>query len=421
MRLGPRLLPLSNAGLLFVALAMSCLVFLLPNHALAAVTLVQTKTNFGTATSSAVSFAPAATAGRLLIVVCATKGSSVITGPSGYNSIINQSGTMSQAIFYKIAVGGETNVTCNFSSSLLGGIHIYEYSGLHTYSSYETSNSVPSFGTGVTANSGTISTTHANDLIFAAVSNDSGLSTTSWNNSFIDQTISGNGFGQNKGGGSTRIYFDAAAYNSVTAGNYSGAASFGSTTNWRGQIIAFRAMSNSPSLSVDIVDGSGNPVASPSTTTTSFSKGFTCQTPTGTLGTATQKIRINNTTDNPSWVLAIAATSGPTARWLSGSNSYDFNDPAGSTAGCTNGQLSFNPSVSTITPQSNCPATSLVKGAESGFVQGTNNSISLITASSPAYIDCYWDITGVGLSQKVPANQPSGNYSLNLTLTITAN
>jgi hypothetical protein len=170
-----------------------------------------------------------------------------------------------------------------------------------------------------------------------------------------------------------------------------------------------------------MVDGSGNGVASPSVTTTSFSKGFSCQTPTGTLGTATQKIRINNTTDNPAWTLAIAASGGPTTRWVSGSNSYDFNDAGGSPAGCSNGQLSINPSVSTITPQTNCTSTGVAKGAASAFSQGTTDSISLVTANNPAYIDCYWDITGINLSQKVPANQPSGNYSINLTLTLTAN
>jgi hypothetical protein len=330
---------------------------------------------------------------------------------------------MSQAIFYKVAAGGETNVTCGFSSSSLGGIHIYEYSGVHAYMTYEAFNTTASFGNGNAVDSGTVATIHANDFLFAAISNDGGLITDPWGNSFTDQTSSGSGFGQIAGKKADRTYFDAAARTVSTSGSYNTTTNFqnGGVANWRGQIVAFRALAASPSLAVDIVDGSGNPVASPSITTTSFSKGFSCQTPSGTLGTTTQKIRINNSTDNPSWALAIAATSGPTARWVSGSNSYDFNDPSGSTAGCTNGQLSFNPSVSTITPQTNCPSTGLTKGSLSAFVQNTNNSIGLITASAPAYIDCYWDITDIALSQKVPASQPSGSYSLNLTLTITAN
>jgi hypothetical protein len=389
----------------------------------AAVTLVQTKVNFGTGTSITATLSPAAVAGHTLIVVCANNGASTIGGPAGYASIVNESGDMSQAIFYKIAAGGETNISCSFSSNALGGVHIYEYSGLHSYMGYEAFNSSPSYGNGNAISSGTVTTVHANDFLFTAISNDSGLVTDTWNNSFVDQTQSGSGFGQPGGKKADRTYFDAAARTVSSAGSYNATTTFQNSgvANWRGQIVAFRAMSASPSLGVDMVDGSGNGVASPSVTTTSFSKGFSCQTPTGTLGTATQKIRINNTTDNPAWTLAIAASGGPTTRWVSGSNSYDFNDAGGSPAGCSNGQLSINPSVSTITPQTNCTSTGVAKGAASAFSQGTTDSISLVTANNPAYIDCYWDITGINLSQKVPANQPSGNYSINLTLTLTAN
>jgi hypothetical protein len=355
-----------------------------------------------------------ATSGNLLVVICSSNDNVTITGPAGYTPIVNESGTMSQAMFYKKAVGNEQTIGCTFSGGATNAVQILEYSGVHQYMTLEGSSS--NSGTGTAITSGNVNILHANDLLVAAaISNQQ--NPINWSSPFTLRSHNE----KNSGGGKASRIAVATADNSVSAtGTYNAAATTGNEA-WRGQIVAFRAMSASPSLGVDMVDGSGNGVASPSVTTTSFSKGFTCQTPTGTLGTATQKIRINNTTDNPAWTLAIAASSGPTARWVSGSNSYDFNDASGSPAGCTNGQLSINPSVSTITPQTNCQSTGVAKGAASAFSQGTTDSISIATANSPAFIDCYWDITGINLSQKVPANQPSGDYNINLTLTLTAN
>jgi len=181
-------------------------------------------------------------------------------------------------------------------------------------------------------------------------------------------------------------------------------------------------------LTVDIVDGSGNPVGGPSIALGAVSASLDCQTSTGTLGVAAQKIRVDNTTNIPAWSLTIAATGGPTALWSAGTPKYDFNDASGSPVGCADGgdtdayagQLTVNPSGATITAQGGCNNTGLSLGASAAFVQGTTDAVTLLGASGSAATQCYWDLANVAISQKIPAEQAVGGYSLDLTLTVTA-
>jgi hypothetical protein len=77
-------------------------------------------------------------------------------------------------------------------------------------------------------------------------------------------------------------------------------------------------------LTADIVDGAGSSVASPGVAMSTANLLFNCQTITGTFGTASQKLRVNNTTVSPAWTVSIAATGGATSNWSSGPNQYDF-------------------------------------------------------------------------------------------------
>jgi hypothetical protein len=184
-----------------------------------------------------------------------------------------------------------------------------------------------------------------------------------------------------------------------------------------------------PTLSVDIVDAADVSVVSPSLSMSSVTASGVCQTSTGTLGVAAQKIRVSNTTITPSWSLSIAATAGATGNWSTGTKTYDFNDGAGGVAGCSDGadadslagQLSVDPSVGTITPQSGCSATGLTKGTSSAFNQSVTDNITIMSASASAATNCYWDLIGVALSQKVPELQAMGTYSLPITITVVAN
>jgi hypothetical protein len=190
---------------------------------------------------------------------------------------------------------------------------------------------------------------------------------------------------------------------------------------------------NAGVLSTDILDASQVTVASPSFSMTAKSTSFTCQSggsaSTGTLGSNTQRLYVNNPgASNTGFTLTMAATSGPTAVWTSGGNTFDFNDAGGS--GCTDGadtdsvagQLTVDPSVSTITTDcgGTCTSTGVAKGTSTGYVEGGPDSVTLINAGPTS--DDIWRgyMTGAGLSQTIPASQPGGTYTLNMTLTATA-
>ncbi len=182
-------------------------------------------------------------------------------------------------------------------------------------------------------------------------------------------------------------------------------------------------------LTVDIVDASGVSVVSPTVAMNTASVSLNCQSISGVFGAASQKIRVNNGTATPGWTLTVAATAGSTITWSSGTEQYDYNDSSGTPAGCDDGgdadtqagRLGFNPSTATIDSQSGCTAAGLSLGSAANFAQGTVDNLTLATASSGAGTGCYWDITGIATSQQLPAEKGAGNYTINLTLTVTAN
>lgn len=175
---------------------------------------------------------------------------------------------------------------------------------------------------------------------------------------------------------------------------------------------------NPGTLSTDIMQTDDTtPVANPAVAFPTIGRSFACQTNTATLGDSSDKINVTNFAVNNGWTLAIAATSGPTATWKSGSDTYKFNDAAGS--GCTNGQMTIDPSASTVTTDcsSVCNSVTVSKGSSTAFNSGTTDSATLMSTSNGTAWKGY--LTGVSLSQKIPASQVSGNYSLGMTITVT--
>lgn len=180
-------------------------------------------------------------------------------------------------------------------------------------------------------------------------------------------------------------------------------------------------------LSVDIVDAGGTPVSTPSIAMGAIALSFTYQTVNGTFGASTQKIRVDNTTGNPQWSLSLAATNGATAFWDGTPADYDFNDPtAGAVDGAGDadilgGQMTINPSGATIAPQNGCNTTGLSLGSSAAYSQGVTNTITLLSAGASAGTNCYWDTTGISVSQTIPKEQPvASDYNINMTLTVTA-
>jgi hypothetical protein len=194
----------------------------------------------------------------------------------------------------------------------------------------------------------------------------------------------------------------------------------------------FNQTINAGVLSTDILDASGVTVASPSVSMTAKNLSFTCLTggsaSTGIFGTNTQRVYVINPGGaNSGWTLTLAATSGPTALWTSGGNTFDFNDAG--TSGCSDGvdtdtkagQLTVDPSVSTLTTDcASCVVTNVTKGSSTAYVEGTTNSVTLLNAAAAS--DDVWRgyITDATLSQTIPAETPPGAYTLNMTLTATA-
>jgi hypothetical protein len=178
---------------------------------------------------------------------------------------------------------------------------------------------------------------------------------------------------------------------------------------------------NDGALTADILQSDDNtPVASPTVGFTALNRSFSCQTNTATLGDTDNRIYVTNFDDVTTGFHVTMAASSPTATWTDTTHSYDFNDPTGSTAGCTNGQLTVDASGADVTLNCNsaCNAASITKGTSTGFNQGTTDAVTLFTNASTEAWRGY--ITGIDLSQKIPASQEAGVYSLGMTITAAA-
>lgn len=197
------------------------------------------------------------------------------------------------------------------------------------------------------------------------------------------------------------------------------------TTSQAANTPTFSQTINNGTLGVDVVDGSGNTVASPSVSFGALTFSFTNQSSTGTLGTASAKIRMSNPTGTATWSATIAATSGATATWSNGSSTFDFNDPTasatdGADADSVGGQLTVNASGATLAGAfGSCATTGLTLGSSTAFSEGVTNSVTLTTAGGTAATYCRWDLTNVALTQTIPAGQIAGAaYTIGMTLTI---
>jgi len=193
--------------------------------------------------------------------------------------------------------------------------------------------------------------------------------------------------------------------------------------------VTFSQTINDGTLSIDIVDNSGNTVSSPSATFGGLTFSFNSQTATGTLGTSSQRIRVYNPTGTNTWTASIAATGGPTALWTSGSDTYDFNDSHSdgtddADTDTVGGRLTVDPSVGTVAgvpDNTTCsPTTGITKGSSSAFreIASAVSSITLLSGGASATPYCRWDLTGVSLSQVIPPSQATGTYNLSFTVTI---
>ena len=182
-------------------------------------------------------------------------------------------------------------------------------------------------------------------------------------------------------------------------------------------------------LAVDIVDGSYVTVGSPTMAMSAAIFSFSCQTKTGSFGTASDQIYVSNpdAADN-GWTVSLAAAA-TTDIWDSAGTDFDFNDSSGS--GCTDGadagdtvggQMTVDASVATLAAGSSGAATTnITKGSSAPFVEGTTDTITILTGAAGSADIGDWTLQGVSVSQKIPAEQPAASdYDINMVLSITA-
>ncbi len=214
----------------------------------------------------------------------------------------------------------------------------------------------------------------------------------------------------------------------LVAGSFFGAAQAADTSDFTQTISA-------GTLTTDIRDSSRNAVASPAVAFSAVTFSFDCQAggsaSTGTFGTSDERLYVDNPdAADGGWTLAVAATSGASATWSDGgTNTYDFNDPSGSTAGCDDGadgdsvagQLTLDPTAGSITTDySGSDTTGITLGSSTAFNEGTTDSVTLINAGASSADIWRGYLTGVSASQTIPAEQAAAGYTLNMTLTATA-
>lgn len=163
-------------------------------------------------------------------------------------------------------------------------------------------------------------------------------------------------------------------------------------------------------LSTSIRSASGGIVSSPSFAMSSVQASTGQQTSTGTFGSSDQRITVDNPGGaNNGWNLSWQATTPGTATWTSGSNTYAYNGAPAT------GQLTVNPSAGTITAVTG--GTSGVSLSSSAAFSGTS-PLSLIVASAASADIWNGYVTGIGLSQTIPAGTPVGNYTISMTQTV---
>jgi len=201
---------------------------------------------------------------------------------------------------------------------------------------------------------------------------------------------------------------------------------------------------NAGSLSVDIVDGSYNPVTSPTMDMDAVDFSFSCQTASGTFSSSTEQIYVKNPDAADSgWSITLAASS-PTSIWDSAETDFDFNDPDGADsegAGCVDsdgdastgdnsdgdsfaGQMTVDPSSATLATGgcSSCTTDNITKGSSASFDEGNTDSITILSGATESDDIGDWTLQGVDINQTIPAEQPAADdYSIDMVLTVTAN
>lgn len=165
-------------------------------------------------------------------------------------------------------------------------------------------------------------------------------------------------------------------------------------------------------LSTDIRNASGTVIADPAFPMSAVVASTQPQTATGTFGSTTQRVTVDNPGGaNGGWTLAWNASTPGTGVWESGANTYSYNGTAAT------GQLTVDPAAGALTAAVGGTA-GVTLGSSAAF-SGTT-PVTLITAAANSADMWNGYVRGIGLSQTIPAGQAVGSYTLDMTQTVTA-
>jgi glucose/arabinose dehydrogenase/PKD repeat protein len=174
-------------------------------------TFVQTRAKeVNSGTTNALAFNSANTAGNLIVAYVVWNNTGAVSlsdsHGNGYTSAAGRttwgSGWSSQVFYAKGIAGGTNTVTATFASSISGWavLYIHEYSGVDTVSPVDTA--ATATGTAAAMSSGSLTTSNASDLLFAAGASSGTVSaggsgyttrTTSFGNRTMDRNVTSTG------------------------------------------------------------------------------------------------------------------------------------------------------------------------------------------------------------------------------------
>lgn len=180
----------------------------------------------------------------------------------------------------------------------------------------------------------------------------------------------------------------------------------------------FQLTINPGSLGVDIVDDTYTTVGTPVVQFNAVSSSLDCASTTGILGTSSEQIYITNpdASDN-GYTVSLAATDSISGAWSDGTNTFAYNNEAGS--GCDAGQLTISGGIISDGKLASDSTTGIV--TVGGAFTSTVSSVTLISAPAESADISEVVATGFSLTQQIPARTPASSYSLPMTLTIMGN
>lgn len=167
-------------------------------------------------------------------------------------------------------------------------------------------------------------------------------------------------------------------------------------------------------LSTDVIDASGNTVANPTITFPVKTQEASVQTSNATYPSGTNRALVSNPGATSAWRLQLQAEDGEGALWErdGGGATFDYNGTA------AQGQMTIDATSGTATLATlHGTATGITQQASpQAFAAAPNHVLDILTASGGVMWEGY--LTGINISQTIPAGQAAGTYRINLLQTV---